>query len=78
MLEWHDCKIDPPKKEKKYIVIYKIRDSLFWEAGEWNNYHNCFRVFDQKAHWEEGEYVDFEDYYGTPYKWAEIDLSEVK
>ena len=78
MLEWNDCKTNPTKKEKKYIVIYKIKDSLFWEAGEWNNYHNCFRVFDQETHWGEGRYVDFEDYYGTPYKWAEIDLSEVE
>lgn len=76
---WHDCKTDPPKKVGEYIVAYWFyKDHLSWECGLWKEKNKRFEAYDPEAHYEEGRYVDFKEMYGEPYKWAEVDLSEVE
>ena len=61
---WHDCKTDPPKKYGTYIVAFKNCGSGDWMQG-----------------WYSSEYNMWCDYNGEdiePYKWAEVDLSEVE
>lgn len=70
---WHDCKTDPPKKDGTYVVAYKLLGTIVWDSGEWDSKENRFEVYDSRYGW-----VDFEEYYSTPIKWAEIDLSEVE
>lgn len=61
---WHDCKTDPPKTYGTYIVVFKCNLSGSWMQG-----------------WYEPEHNFWWDYIGEdiePYKWAEVDLSEVE
>lgn len=61
---WHDCKTDPPKKYGAYIVAFKCCDGSDWMQG-----------------WYSFEYNVWWNYIGEdiePYKWAEVDLSEVE
>lgn len=72
---WHDCKTDPPKKNGEYILWY------FHPAGDdWDK--ACYSILDNM-------WVDlktcipygFSDWGWSdciPYKWAEVDLSEVE
>lgn len=77
MLEWHDCKSEPPKEEGRYLVAYWFyKKELCWEIGNWDETNKRFEAFDATAHWGDGCFVPFEEYYGVPYKWAEVDLSE--
>ena len=70
---WHDCKTDLPKKDGTYAIAYEICGFLVWNSGEWVSEENRFEVYDAGFGW-----VDFKDYYNTPIKWAEVDLSEVE
>lgn len=70
---WHDCKTDPPKKDGTYAVAYKLLGAIVWDSGEWDSKENRFEAYDSCYGW-----VDFEEYYSTPIKWAEVDLSEVE
>lgn len=73
---WHDCKTDPPKKNGEYIVVYWFyKKELSWQIGYWNETITKFEVFDAEAHWGDRRFVPFEEMYGEPYKWAEVDLS---
>lgn len=61
---WHDCKTDPPKKYGRYIVAFERCGSGDWMQG-----------------WYYPEHDVWWDYIGEdiePYKWAEVDLSEVE
>lgn len=71
ILEWHDCKTDPPKKDGEYILWYIKLDKNRWKQAYYNNISN--------------EWFDSDKFiiYGNPkwgwsdcipYKWAEIDL----
>ena len=62
---WHDCKTDPPKEFGSYVVIpNKYKELKTWMQG-W--YHP-----------ENGTWWDFNGEDIHPYKWAEVDLSEVE
>ena len=72
---WHDCKTDPPKKNGEYLLWYKESGSNYWEKGfyniknkEWYNAENCIAYGNPTWGWSAS----------IPYKWAEVDLSEVK
>lgn len=61
---WHDCKTDPPKRYGTYLVAFGHCDGGDWMQG-----------------WYSPEYNVWWDYNGEdiePYKWAEVDLSEVE
>lgn len=63
-MAWHDCKTDPPKKYGTYLVAFKSCDGGDWMQG-----------------WYYPEHDVWWDYIGEdikPYKWAEVDLSEVE
>lgn len=76
---WHDCKTDPPKKSGRYLVAYWFyKKELIWETGYWDEISRRFEAFDTEAHWGDGRFVPFKEMYGEPYKWAEVDLSEVE
>ena len=65
---WHDCKTDPPKKNGSYILIIKTDFGMGWISAfydaKWNDWVN--------------EYDEpYENPY-NPYKWTEVDLSEVE
>ena len=64
IMVWHDCKTDPPKTYGTYIVAFKCCSSSNWTQGWYYPKHNVW--------WDYiGEDIE-------PYKWAEVDLSEVE
>ena len=65
MLEWHDCKSDPPKEDGHYILITCFYKALFWEEAYWSRKQQKWRMIGGT-------------YYGKEccYKWAEIELPE--
>lgn len=70
---WHDCKTDPPKKDGEYILCYDFRgeldwDRAFYEEGTWKDEDSC--ILYGIPDWLYEELI--------PYKWAEVDLSEVE
>lgn len=70
---WHDCKTDPPKKSGEYILCYDFRgeldwDRAFYEEGAWKDEDSC--ILYGIPDWSYEELI--------PYKWAEVDLSEVE
>ena len=63
MLEWHDCKTDPPKESGFYLLCdtcgsFKYLSHVLYTTTDntWQGY--CGYVID------------------TPYKWAEVELPE--
>lgn len=66
---WHDCKSNPPKKDGEYLLCYILCDSLFWDRA-W--------YFMFKDEWEDEDHCGLYNGYCIPYKWAEVDLSEVE
>lgn len=60
MLEWHDCKSDPPKKDGKYLIMNTAKKT--WHEATYEN--NKWYV----KRW----LIDKPEYC----KWAEVDLSE--
>lgn len=73
MMIWHDCKTNPPKKEGKYILCYDFRGELDWDRAlyvdkEWIDEDTCIPY--GVPGWSYEELL--------PYKWAEVDLSEVE
>ena len=79
---WHDCKTDPPKKDGEYLIAYWLHNKelswLSWQCGYWNDTSMIFEILSEEARWGGGYFVPFKQMYGEPYKWAEVDLSEVK
>ena len=33
MLEWHDCKSDPPKEDGDYLLITRFNEKYYWDKG---------------------------------------------
>lgn len=64
---WHDCKTDPPKKDGRYILIYKdvLNNKLKWDV---------IHYWSITKEWAEGFFLTF----SHPIKWANVDLSEVE
>lgn len=79
---WHDCKINPPKKEGFYLLVYEyyillddimydnniIYDRALYQNGKWHLWDN--------EKWASLEDAEDQDY--IPIKWVEIDLSDIK
>lgn len=79
---WHDCKTDPPKKDNFYLLVYQSEiilngisydcnvtyDKALYQNNKWSLWRSCS--------WTYLEDVEYEDI--VPYKWAEVDLSEVE
>lgn len=79
---WHDCKTDPPKKSGFYLLVYQydvvfndisydcsiIYDRGLFQNGKWSLWHGDF--------WTYVENIEYENI--IPYKWSEVDLSEVE
>lgn len=72
---WHDCKTDPPKKDGKYVLVYKTKigsyEKIEWQAVSYSTYSKKWRksrnnilIFDENEH--------------DLIKWAEVDLSNIK
>lgn len=72
---WHDCKTDPPKKDGRYVLVYKTKIGDYVTAGwqdvfysttdkRWAKFRNGRLIFNEKEH--------------DLIKWAEVDLSEVE
>ena len=66
-MTWHDCKTDPPNKSGSYLLWYKDRktDNNKWDKACYSLSHNRWA--------DSGGWTIFK-----PYKWAEVDLSEVE
>lgn len=64
---WHDCKTDPPKKSGGYLLLYKDDKTNIkkWDKIYYSLGHNRW-----SDNWG---WTIFK-----PYKWAEVDLSEVR
>lgn len=67
MLEWHDCKSDPPKKCGYYLLYFEhynktTRGKI--DIGVW-----IFDYFNRR---------DGAKYKEQPIKWAEVELPEVE
>ena len=62
MLEWHDCKTDPPKKSGRYILVFFAQYNKYWQEAYYNKDTN---------EWELDPVIDV-----RYYKWAEIELPE--
>lgn len=62
---WHDCKTDLPKKNTSYIIVFENTKHLGWMQGWYSVDFNQWWDFN-------GEKLN------EPYKWAEVDLSEVE
>ena len=72
-MTWHDCKTDPPKKEGEYLLVYSYRKAKDWSRAIYNGVN----WIDEENNIPYG--VKNSCYYMfIPYKWAEIDLSEVE
>ena len=61
IMEWHDCKTDPPKKSGWYLLCFIAP----WKEKMWN------KVFYNK------KYKTWENFNDFAYKWIKVDLSEV-
>lgn len=82
-LIWHDCETNPPKENGDYLLWYKPRfpsngldgGAEGWDKASYDTYINeWYDTYDQIAYGNpDWGYSDF-----IPYKWAEIDLLEVK
>lgn len=64
MLEWHDCKTDPPKEDGWYILVRSYRDELTWIQAYWSKYYQ---------RWQDHYDIYHEKFC---YKWAEVELPE--
>ena len=64
MLEWHDCKTDPPKEDGFYALSYHTEKGLKWVQAHWSVQYQRWMSFFEIYH---------EDAW---YKWAEIELPE--
>ena len=64
MLEWHDCKTDPPSKEGQYILAYRSVNGISWAQAYWSQ---------QYQRWQSSYEIYCND---DCYKWAEIELPE--
>lgn len=62
---WHDCKTDLLKKNTSYIIVFENTKHLGWTQGWYSVDFNQWWDFN-------GEKLN------EPYKWAEVDLSEVE
>lgn len=78
-MAWHDCKTDPPKKSGKYILCY-LYNGLFYEdqwdiayfdsiGNKWNDLIDDIDYGSKDSNWAK---------ISIPYKWAEVNLSEVE
>lgn len=72
---WHDCKTDPPKKDGEYILCYTEYGQKYWSNASYN--------IKDKEWYDTREYVTYGNptwgwSTSIPYKWAEVDLSEVE
>lgn len=70
MLEWHDCKADPPKKSGKYLLMYQNKhlDNIEWNSAYYSLNDKWY--IDDKY-----KYVYWEVVYNL-IKWAEVELPE--
>lgn len=70
---WHDCKTDPPKKDGKYVLVYKAKIGSYkiieWQAVFYSVYSKTWRKF-------RGGNLIFDGNEYDLIKWTEIDLSE--
>ena len=64
MLEWHDCKTDPPKEDGWYLLLCDYEKWTAWYKAYWNL--------------ELGEWLDYTLAFDKNlcYKWAEVKLPE--
>lgn len=69
MLEWHDCKTDPPKEAKEYLLCYLLDNEKYCDYVSYFPFDNL---------WEKVEHCGlFSDFSPMkPYKWAEVELPE--
>lgn len=70
---WHDCKTDPPKDEGEYLLIYTYYNTKDWDRARYNgeiwlDEDTCIPY--GITGWRYSDCI--------PYKWAEVDLSEVE
>ena len=66
MLEWHDCKTDPPKEDGWYLLLCNYKKWVTWYKAYWNS---------ELCAWLDYKVAFVEE---LCYKWAEVDLSEVE
>lgn len=65
MLEWHDCKTDPPKESGWYILIERSGDEVVWIKAYWNK---------NEQRWQDYFNIFLHEVYC--YKWAKVELPE--
>lgn len=63
MLEWHDCKNDPPKESGMYLLCDVCDDIKYLSYAFYTTVDNVWQGYC-------GYSID------TPYKWAEVELPE--
>ena len=69
MLEWHDCKTDPPKESGDYLLITRFNEKYYWDKGYYIKDVNYWETE------EFGIYVDSHNI-NNLIKWAKVDLPE--
>lgn len=69
MLEWHDCKTDPPKEDGDYLLITKFGNKYYWDKGHY---------IKDLEYWETEEFGIYSDNDNNNnlIKWAEVELPE--
>lgn len=72
---WHDCKTDPPKKDGNYLLWFKSYDEDDWDKAYYYIEQNRWTDLDDCINYGQTNWTTF---CLIPYKWAEIDLSEVE
>lgn len=72
---WHNCKTDPPKESGEYLLWYFHLIDDDWDKAyynvadhEWLDSRACIPYGNPDWGWSDS----------IPYKWAEVDLSEVE
>lgn len=79
ILIWHDCEVDPPKKNGDYLLWYKPRfpsdiqhgGAEGWDKARYqvdiNEWHDSYeQIVYGNPDWGWSDFI--------PYKWAEINL----
>ena len=76
---WHDCKTDPPKKSGRYILYYLYNGLLCkdqWDIAYFDSIRNKWHdpIYDVDYSSKDNKWAKI----SMPYKWTEVDLSEVR
>ena len=64
MLEWHDCKSEPPNEQGYYILAYHSVYGLSWTQAYWSKQYQMWQSLYGIYHNDDC------------YKWAEVELPE--